>query len=329
MKKNELAHTLLETKLIPVDEIMEPKFIDRSEKDEEKLLTLMNSIKNGGLLNPIWVRVVKGKYERIAGSRRIEAHKRLKINEINAMVFKASEEAAYRMAWLENNEREKLPPVDEIKAILNLVQLRRNAKLKQRGEKIEHVEPIYTFASNVYKVYTSQIHDKSTNKIEESPEFSVLLSALNETCEREGINMSYFVSKLKLVSLPTRLLAEVNKGNVAINSAFEALKWRDRLLGKPNGDGEYSEDGQKAFEKLVRFIIETRPKKPEVKAYAEELLALEKSKLGIEKDYRAYMNTLSDIEFDTLNNQQKIKLVGLMKKINTIVKPKKRGRKKI
>lgn len=320
MRKNELNYTPLEIKQIPINEIVDPQFVDRSEKDEEKLLTLMNSIQNSGLLNPVWVRKVRGKYERIAGSRRIEAHKRLGLENIDAKIFRVSEEAAYRMAWLENMEREKLPPIDELKTFLNLIQLRRNAKLKQAGETIEHIEPIFTFAANLYKVYSRLKWDNDVSKSETSPEFQILLDALIETCEREGVNVQYFVSKLRLISLPTRLLAEVNRGKVSLSSALEALSWRDRILGKLNKQGEHDEARQRAFEKLIRYIIEEQPTKTEVKAYAQEILSIERSKMGIEQDYKTYRNSIEEIQFQDLNNQQKIKVVNLMKKIDAIVR---------
>jgi len=81
---------------------------------EEKLVDLVNSMNQVGLLAPILVEEVEGgKYNLIAGSRRVMAAKALGWREIPAVVRKRKKEGGWEEMWHENFCREDVTAVEE------------------------------------------------------------------------------------------------------------------------------------------------------------------------------------------------------------------------
>jgi ParB family chromosome partitioning protein len=77
---------------------------------------LIASIAQKGLLQPIIVRPHKGMFEVIAGNRRLEACRKLRLRKIKCMVMDVSDKEAYEIALIENIQRESLDPVEEAMA---------------------------------------------------------------------------------------------------------------------------------------------------------------------------------------------------------------------
>jgi len=85
----------------------------RSAFNEESLKELADSIKEQGIAQPILVRMQKGKYELIAGERRLKAAKLAGLSSIPAIVKDFSDEQSLLLALVENLQREDLNPMDE------------------------------------------------------------------------------------------------------------------------------------------------------------------------------------------------------------------------
>src|SRR5208283_5157532 len=85
-------------------------------KTLSNLGSLIESIKENGLLQPIIVRLSGNKFEVVAGNRRLEACKRLHWLKIPGLVRELSDKEAYEIGLIENIERETLTPVEEAKA---------------------------------------------------------------------------------------------------------------------------------------------------------------------------------------------------------------------
>ena len=93
---------------------------DREEfEDEENTIeSLADSIKSKGLLQPILVRPGQfGKYELVAGERRLRAHKLIGLLEIPAFVKILSSEEAEDAQFAENIHRKNLTQIEEAKKI--------------------------------------------------------------------------------------------------------------------------------------------------------------------------------------------------------------------
>jgi ParB family chromosome partitioning protein len=92
----------------------------RREFPEETLQELMASIKREGLLQPILVRPKNGRYELIAGERRLRAAKMAGLLRITAIVREPSDVEARVESLMENLQREELNDMDRARGILAL-----------------------------------------------------------------------------------------------------------------------------------------------------------------------------------------------------------------
>lgn len=92
--------------------------------EEEKLLELMESIKNNGLIQPIILRKMdNNKYEIVAGERRYRATTLLGAETIKAIVIEAGDSKSYEYALLENIQRENLNVIEEAEGYLMLMDI--------------------------------------------------------------------------------------------------------------------------------------------------------------------------------------------------------------
>jgi len=86
---------------------------------------LTASIQAYGLLQPIVLREVGGRYEIVAGHRRFAAAKRLGWQEIGAVIRTDDQDGAYILTLVENLQRDDLTPKEEARALEVLVRERR------------------------------------------------------------------------------------------------------------------------------------------------------------------------------------------------------------
>ncbi len=108
---------------------IETKFIDtnpnqpRKHFDEDALNELAVSIKNYGVIQPILVSPKEGgRYELIAGERRLRASKIAGLSFIPAIVKRFTESEMAEIALIENLQREDLNPIEEAKAYRALME---------------------------------------------------------------------------------------------------------------------------------------------------------------------------------------------------------------
>lgn len=95
----------------------------RAQFDEEALVSLTDSIRELGVLQPILVRPAgHDRYELIAGERRWRASKRAGLQTIPAIVRKIDESTSLEQALVENLHREDLHPMEEAAAYQQLIE---------------------------------------------------------------------------------------------------------------------------------------------------------------------------------------------------------------
>ena len=95
----------------------------RKKFNEETLLSLADSIKSNGVIQPILVRKTSNeKYQIIAGERRFRAAKMVGLEEIPVIVKNVHKEKVTEIALIENLQRENLNPIEEAKSFLSLVE---------------------------------------------------------------------------------------------------------------------------------------------------------------------------------------------------------------
>ncbi len=98
---------------ISVTAIEPGKYQPRREFDADALRELAESIRSEGLLQPIVVRPVGGKYQLLAGERRWRACQMVGLKMIPARVVDAGDASAAVISLIENLQRQDLNPIEE------------------------------------------------------------------------------------------------------------------------------------------------------------------------------------------------------------------------
>jgi len=108
---------------LPINRIKPREGQPRRMFDEVSLEELTQSIKSKGVIQPIIVRIVEnGFYEIVVGERRWRASKRAGLSEIPAIVSDYDRSDRMAVALIENIQRENLNPLEEAKAIHDLLE---------------------------------------------------------------------------------------------------------------------------------------------------------------------------------------------------------------
>ena len=112
-----------EVKQLPVDDIIPSPYQPRSVFDEERIDELCQTIKTHGIIQPIVVRIRDGKYELIAGERRLRAAKKLGMTNIPAIIREFNDAQTASIALIENLQRENLTSIEEAMAYQQLIDI--------------------------------------------------------------------------------------------------------------------------------------------------------------------------------------------------------------
>ena len=87
----------------------------------EELAEMVESIKERGIIQPLIVRLVNGKYELIAGERRWRAAGEAGLEKLPVIVREASNRDVLELALIENIQRADLNPIEEAEAYARLM----------------------------------------------------------------------------------------------------------------------------------------------------------------------------------------------------------------
>lgn len=107
---------------INIEDIVPNRNQPRIDFDEDALNELAKSIKSYGVIQPILLRNIKGKYEIIAGERRWRACKIAGLKEIPSIIKDLKEDESAKIALIENIQRENLNPIEEAQAYKRLME---------------------------------------------------------------------------------------------------------------------------------------------------------------------------------------------------------------
>jgi ParB family transcriptional regulator, chromosome partitioning protein len=112
-----------ELRQLPVELIFPNPQQPRRQFDEEALVSLADSIRARGVIQPVLVRpVAGGRYELIAGERRWRAARMAGLETLPAVVRPHDDAGSLELAVIENMAREDLNPVEEARACAALVE---------------------------------------------------------------------------------------------------------------------------------------------------------------------------------------------------------------
>jgi len=109
--------------LVPVGSITPNPRQPRTQFDDASLAELSRSIADQGVLQPILVRrLAAGRFELIAGERRLRAARLAGLAEIPALVKEANDHQSLVLAIVENVQRADLSPLEEAQAYQSLIE---------------------------------------------------------------------------------------------------------------------------------------------------------------------------------------------------------------
>ena len=106
-----------------IDDIAPSPVQPRKRFDDEALLELSESIRNYGILNPLTVRLRNGRYELVAGERRLRAAKLAELREVACILLDVNMEDASLIALVENLQRRDLDFLEEAAGISQLIRM--------------------------------------------------------------------------------------------------------------------------------------------------------------------------------------------------------------
>jgi ParB family transcriptional regulator, chromosome partitioning protein len=107
---------------ISVENIKANPFQPRHDFDPQELNDLAASIREKGIVQPVLVRPLKdGKYELVAGERRLRAAKLAGLAQVPVTIRELSDVESLEVALIENIQRADLNPMEEAKAFQQLM----------------------------------------------------------------------------------------------------------------------------------------------------------------------------------------------------------------
>ncbi len=127
-------------KKIDINDIEPNKKQPRKSFDEEELNDLSKSILEHGIIQPLVVREINGKYEIVAGERRYRAARLAGINEIPVIVKNFSDQQTLEVALVENIQREDLNPM-ELACAYSLLMERFDLNQEEVADKVGKSRP--------------------------------------------------------------------------------------------------------------------------------------------------------------------------------------------
>ncbi|MGH2756206.1 MAG: ParB/RepB/Spo0J family partition protein [Actinomycetota bacterium] len=107
---------------IPIESIDANPMQPRHAFEAEPLVELAASIKELGVLQPVLVRPVGGRFELVAGERRLRAARQAGLPTIPAIAVETDERGSLQRALVENLHREDLNPIEEASAYKQLIE---------------------------------------------------------------------------------------------------------------------------------------------------------------------------------------------------------------
>ena len=172
--------------------------------DEEAIAELAESIESYGIIQPLSVRKMReGRYELVAGGRRLRAAKKLGLSKVPAIIVDISDRDSAAIALLENLQREDLNYMEESEAYFNLIkehgytQEQLASVIGKKQSTIANKLRLLKLSQNIRKVVLdnklTERHARAllrlpTEKLQEKVLNIVIRNSLNVKCSEELIN---------------------------------------------------------------------------------------------------------------------------------------------
>jgi ParB family chromosome partitioning protein len=212
--ENDSAQNSTIPNTILISKIVLPNQQPRRYFDPEKMMTLVESVRHHGILEPILLRSLDNDtYELVAGERRYRAAKEVGLDAIPAVVRQMTPEEALQIALVENLQREDINPVEETEAILQLLVLKLNLSIDEVTAQLYRMRHI-TRGEIGQNVLTSPEYDEAIVS---------MFSSLGFKWE------SFITSRLPLLKLPSEILDVLRQGRIEYTKALAISRIKDEI----------------------------------------------------------------------------------------------------
>lgn len=197
---------------LTIDRIELSQHQPRRYFNPEKMEQLVKSVREHGILEPLLVRSLPdGRYELIAGERRLRAAKTVKLAEVPVVIREMDDRQALQVALLENLQREDLNPVEETEGVLQLLAIALDATPDQ-------------VISLLHQAYNAKQRGRELNG-----NVIIQLKKMEEILATVGrFNVESFRSnRLPLLNLPDDVLEVLRQGKLEYTKARVVARVKD------------------------------------------------------------------------------------------------------
>jgi ParB family chromosome partitioning protein len=201
--------------LVTLESIHLPQQQPRRYFDTQKLQSLVQSVKEYGILEPLLVRPKDDKhYELVAGERRYRAAKEVGLTQVPVVIRQLSELEALQLALIENLQREDLNPIEETEGILQLLALRLSLTVEE-------------VTSQLYRMY-NQVKG-NVNSANPNVRVSHLDATIQSIFDSLGLMSweSFVKNRLPLLNFPPELKEALGRGEIAYTKAQAIARVKD------------------------------------------------------------------------------------------------------
>jgi ParB family transcriptional regulator, chromosome partitioning protein len=195
---------------LPLQQIKLPIQQPRRYFDPQAMQSLVQSVQQHGILEPLLVRIgCNESYELVAGERRLRAAHAVGLVEVPVVIKELSDHEALKISILENLLREDLNPLEETEGILQLLEVNLAMSLEQV------ISTLYRMQNDAHR---------STHNVMGQPEARLVLSVFHEV----GMSWESFVNnRLPLLKLPEDVLNALRQGQLAYTKAIAIARVKD------------------------------------------------------------------------------------------------------
>ena len=228
-----------DTRIVDIDLVEPNPYQPRLEFDDEALMDLAQSIRENGLIQPITVREMDGRYQIIAGERRFRA---LKLNgavDVPVLIMDANEVQMAEMALVENIQRENLSAIEEAKSYVEIMKysglnqsqlaLRVGKSQSSIANKIRLLNLDEDVQEAVSTKKISERHARALIGLDEEKQYDAL-----EKIVKKGMTVAQTEKMLKEQAQPKKekkkvMLKGISKNiKIAINTIHQAVSMVNR-----------------------------------------------------------------------------------------------------
>ena len=215
---------------VPVEEIAPGELQPRRAIDDARLHELAASIKVHGILSPIILRREGGRFEVVAGERRLRAARLAGLAAVPALVKELSSGQALELALVENLQREDLNSIEEAEAYLRL-QEEFGLTQEEVGRRVGRDRSSVANALRLLKLPKQVRADLIAGTLSEGHARALLalergadqINARNEAV-RLGLSVRATEALVRRLKRPSRLKRRAPRGEPTVQAAEDALR---------------------------------------------------------------------------------------------------------